>query len=134
MFTSTDALNRFAVNDNAPNWRVDIPINVLDNVIELTDVKVVVESFSTAGATKVGVTHSFAPANRVTLSLLNNAGQPIVAGETEGFFQMETTKHFGLQRSRTLPAQRLPPTPPTPSASTPVGVQAVTTSASVGSQ
>ncbi len=67
LFTTTDAINRFAVSDNPPSWSVTIPLSVGVSVIDLDDITINFESFTGAGVSKVP--GNFAPPNSATVEI-----------------------------------------------------------------
>ena len=70
LFTTTDAIGRFAVPENPPSWSVTLPLTVGASAINLTDVTLNFESFTGGGASKVP--SNFAPANNVTVEIRDN--------------------------------------------------------------
>ena len=67
LFTTVDATDHFAVQDNPPTWSVTIPLTVGASAIDLDDVTINFESFNNAGLSKVLA--NYAPANNVTVEI-----------------------------------------------------------------
>lgn len=67
LFTTTDAIGRFAVPENPPSWSVTLPLTVGASAINLTDVTLNFESFTGGGASKVP--SNFAPAHNATVEI-----------------------------------------------------------------
>ena len=67
LFTTVNATDHFAVQENPPTWSVTIPLTVGASAIDLDDVTINFESFTNGGASKVP--SNFAPAHNATVEI-----------------------------------------------------------------